>query len=102
MKKRVATPEGVSQFSEEGAMPMWTPSQIIRHRDTGQPLLVLHVYRTCTIVAPVNSTAMLVTPLVLLEREYHYFTRDTDEENTDPVNYEGHWKYHPVDMGGTK
>jgi hypothetical protein len=41
---------------------------------------------------------MLIPSFVLLEREYHYFTRDTDEENTDPVNYEGKWKYHRVKM----
>lgn len=93
-----AKPEVLAESTAEGKMPMWTPSQLIRHRETGQALLVLHVYRNCTIVAPINSNAMLIVPLVLLEREYHYFTRDTDEENTDPVNYEGEWKYHPVKM----
>ncbi|TVL99562.1 MAG: hypothetical protein CV087_17535 [Candidatus Brocadia sp. WS118] len=77
---------------------MWTPNSIIRHKHTGIELLVVHVYRNCTIVVSLSETEPLVTPRALLERDYHYFARDTDMKNTDEVNYEGSWKYSPVKM----
>jgi hypothetical protein len=91
-------PAKQDEFTSEGVLPMWTASQVIRNRDNGMVLLVVHVYRSCTIVVNLNDNSPLIMPMVLLEREYHYWSRDTDIENTDPVNYEGDWYYHPVDM----
>jgi hypothetical protein len=87
-----------SQLSEEGRLPMWLPNQIIRNRNTGEPLLVIHVYRNCTIVVDTKDKNTLITPMALLEREYHYYTRDGDMRNKDEVNYEKEWFYKPVKM----
>lgn len=77
---------------------MWTPNSVIRHRDKGFALLVVHVYRNCTIVVDLQDERGLVEPKALLEREYHYYARDTDMENNDPVNYGKDWIYKPVLM----
>lgn len=94
MKKRERKPV-LSEFTEEG-LPMWTPNSVIRHRDTGKALLVIHVYRNCTIVINLEDKAALVPPMALLEREYHYWARDSEMENDDPISYDKDWKYKPV------
>lgn len=86
------------EFTTEGVLPMWTANSVIRNRDNGMVLLVIHVYRNCTIVVNLQDKSPLTMPLVLLEREYTYWSRDTDMENDEPVNYTGKWDYHPTFM----
>lgn len=97
MKKRVVQSPVLPEFTG-GVLPMWTPNSVIRHRDTGEALLVIHVYRNCTIVVNLEDKSPLVIPMALLEREYHYWARDTDMENKDPVNYGKDWDYKPTFM----
>jgi hypothetical protein len=94
MKKREGKPV-LSEFTEEG-LPMWVANSVIRHRDTGKALLVIHTYRNCTIVVSLEDKSPLVAPMALLEREYHYWSRDVDMENDDPIEYEKDWHYRPV------
>jgi len=72
---------------------MWLPDQTIRDKRTGEPLLVIHVYRNCTMVVDLKDQEPLITPKALLERDYHYFSRDIEMRNKDPLEYEKSWYY---------
>ena len=89
-------PQIISGFTEKEVLPVWTPNNVIRNRQTGRALLVIHVYRNCTLVIDLTCQDELVTPRALLEREYHYYARDTDMINEDEVNFDKRWKYHRV------
>jgi len=95
-QKRPLDSEGLTDFTVK--LPMWIPDQIIRNRNSGRALIVIHVYRNATLVADLQDKSELVQPMMLLEREYHYYARDTDMKNKDEVNYEKDWVYHPVQM----
>ena len=98
MKKARKAEPHITEFTEQEVLPMWTPNTIIRHRTTGRALLVIHVYRNCTMVVDLTDQSELVAPLALLEREYHYWARDTDMKNDDPVNFGKDWHYKPTFM----
>ena len=99
MKKRAQVePQQQVEFTTEGVLPMWTADQIIRNRDSGMVLLVIHVYRNCTIVVNLNDKSPLTMPMVLLEREYSYWSRDTDMKNEDEVDFEKKWYFKPTLM----
>lgn len=68
------------------------PGQIIRHKQTGQPLYVLHVYRIATIVIDPQEKG-IVFPRVLLERDYPNYAKDDDMDKKGDS-----WEYHPVTM----
>lgn len=72
-------------------MPVWKPDDRIRHRETGEILLVVHTYRNCTIVVHLKDNSPLVQPLALLSREYPNYFLDMDMENSDRLNYDGDW-----------
>ena len=96
-EKQINEQEHISHDSEEG-LPMWTPNSVIRHRDTGVALLVVHGYRICTIVVDLNDKSPLVAPKALLEREYPNYARDVDMRNEDSVNFGKKWHYKYVKM----
>lgn len=96
MIKRAKGKPVISEFTEE-VLPMWTPSKLIRNKATGRPYKVIHVYSSgLTLVITLDSREEFVTPIGIPEREYYKYTLDTNEENTDPVNYEGTWYEHQV------
>lgn len=79
----------------------YLPGKIIRHKHTGQPLFVIHVYRVCTIVADL-SEGSLPTPRVLFERDYPNWVSEEEvesRENTanilDPFPV---FRYHKVSL----
>lgn len=98
MKRANGKAQIVPQSSGEGSLPMWTPNSIIRHRTSGRALLVVHVYRNCTIVVDIENKDELVTPMALLIREYHNYAREEEMTNDDPLNYSKDWHYHYIDM----
>jgi hypothetical protein len=98
MSNRAKAKPNISEFSEKEVLPMWTPNQIIRHRTNGRVLLVLHVYNNCTLVVDMNCQEELVEPKALLQREYHYYARDTDMKNEDELEYTKDWRYKPTFM----
>lgn len=97
-KRAKAKPQNIVDFTTEGTLPMWTANTFIRNRSTGQPLLVIHVFRNATLVVDPQNQEQFATPKALLERDYHYWARDTDMKNQDEVNYEGDWYAKPVFM----
>jgi len=92
-EKESINPDFDSDYTEKGGLPMWLPDQLIRNKKTGDALLVIHVYRNATIVADPKDLGPLITNKILLERDYHYFSRDTEMRNKDPLEYEGDWYY---------
>lgn len=97
MKKREKVPPVLSEFTEKEVVPMWTPKDMIRNRETGKPYKVIHVYSSgLTLVIEMQDNNEFVQPLGIPEREYYRYTMDSDMENTDPVDFEGKWYYHRV------
>ena len=95
-KKRITSPDFYSDYTEEGGPPMWLPDELIRNKKTGDPLLVLRVYRTSTVVTDQcqnGNQPGLCTGYYLLRKDYHYYARDTDMKNKDPLDYEEDWYY---------
>ena len=92
-KKHIKSTDFYSDYTEEGGLPMWLPDQLIRNKQTGDALLVIHVYRNATIVADPKDIGPLVENKTLLERDYHYFARDIEMRNKDPLEYEKEWFY---------
>jgi hypothetical protein len=100
MKKRVvkATPD-ISEYTEKEVVPMWTQKDMIRNRNTGKPYKVIHVYSSgLTLVIELQDKSEFIQPVGIPEREYYKYTLDSNEENTDPVNYEGTWYEHTIRM----
>lgn len=56
----------------------YRPQQIIRHRLTGRPLLVVHVYRTCTMVVDSEDSNNPTKVMALLERDYYNWLPDEE------------------------
>lgn len=92
--------DSVVAYSEKETLPMWTPNSIIRNRTNGTAVLVIHVYRNCTIIVELNDNAPIVQPKAILEREYANWARESEMENDDAIQYEKDWHYKPVFMKG--
>jgi hypothetical protein len=97
-KRNKAIPPNINEFTLEGKLPMWNPNDLIRRRDTGVAVLVVHVFRNATLIADLSTDGEYNNLRAILEKNYHYWSRDTDTENTDPINYEGKWYSHVVKM----
>ena len=61
-------------------MQKYQPGTLIRHKETGKALLVLHVYRVCTIVVDPTDRESFPIPRVLLQKNYPEWV--TDKEMT--------------------
>lgn len=51
-------------------MKKWQPRCIIRNINNGHPLLVLHAYKTATVVVDLEDRSNPTPTMVLLERDY--------------------------------
>lgn len=96
MIKRAKANPVISEFTEREVEPMWKPNSLIRCLTTGSVMLVIEAHSRYTTVVDPMEKEELVVPKVLLERQYSYWVRDIDSENTDPINYEGEWQQTPM------
>jgi hypothetical protein len=77
---------------QENLKVRWHKNDIIRHKITGHPLLVLHIYKNiCTIVVDLESTEPLSQTYALLPKCYNYYAHDSEmkceEEETKVSNW---------------
>lgn len=96
MKKAQKREPRIVEFTIEGGLPMWTPRSLIRKKGSGIVRQVIEAHCWFTSVIDPTSHDELVQPEILLEREYSNWTRDIDQENTNPINYDGEWRTTPM------
>ena len=75
---------------------MWKSNDIIRNRLTGKPMLVVHVYRNCTLIIDIENSQVNILN-VIIEKDYENWSPDTDMINSSP-EYDGDWKYEHVNI----
>lgn len=80
-------------------MQKYHPGTLIRHIRTGQPLFVIHVYKTAAIVVDPTEGNLPISR-VLLERDYPDWTEEVNIESHelthDPNNPMVEFQYHPI------
>lgn len=91
MKPRATAMPKVSEFTDKEGLPMWLPDEPIRHKKSGQLMLVVRVFQNATFVVDMEHQTSPITPLVILERDYHYWAREIDGEDRNDK-----WAYHKV------
>lgn len=61
--------------------PHWKVGEIIRHKNTGNPFRVIHIYKyVSTILVDLTDNAPLPPTLMLLPRNYDDYAVDSDME----------------------
>jgi len=68
------------------------PNQIIRNKKTGEPMLVIHVYRNAIVVTDPQSKGYLADVKFILERDYNDWARDLEMIKKG----ETEWEYIPL------
>jgi hypothetical protein len=57
--------------------------EVIRHKTTGEPLLVVGLYDDCCIVVSATDKRLLPETFALLRRDWDKFTKETNMKQTD-------------------
>lgn len=70
----------------------WRPKTIIRNKNTGKPLLVLHSYKGATVVVDLEDKSNPTPTQVLLERDY---TNWIDEKRLEVREKKESWSDDP-------
>lgn len=73
----------------------WKVGDIIRHRSTGTPFVVIQPYRPVGImIAPMQERYPAIR--MLFKRDYEDFARDCDMQITETPEHNVTWKFDPV------
>lgn len=75
----------------------WKVNDRIRNKETGHPFLVLHVSKYYCTIVDLESNEPLVTPWILLQRNFDEYAKDQDMELVVKKKSSiMEWQYHPV------
>lgn len=86
----------MDERKKENLEVKWHKNDIIRHKLTGHPLFVLHVYlNICTLVVDLVSNQPLSPTYALLPKCYNYYARDEDMKCKEKEDKVTNWKHEP-------
>lgn len=84
-------------MATESARYYWKIGDVIRHKRTGHPYLVIHIYhQSATILVDLEDSSPLRPTLTLLNSEYPDYAPDHDMEQKKTVNNRMEWNYSPI------
>lgn len=72
----------------------WKINDIIRHRLSGHPYLIIHISRYACTVVDLESHESPLPSFTLLPRNYSDYARDRDLE----LKKNGEFTYHPITL----
>lgn len=77
----------------------WKTNDIIRHKTTGHPFLVIHVYKyICTIIVDLESNTALTQTLALLPKDYDKYANEHNMQAKESKNDIIEWKYKSIQI----